>query len=315
MLGPLMPGRASFIAVSLALVSLGGCGDPVVTPVDAAQPDSYLPMGHLLGSCFASSQCPGVGAVCRTADMGYPNGQCTNPCTDRTDCDDGLQYNECLMPTGTTTASCEAYCRNGSDCRDGYTCQVLSTDASGATRGVCIPACATDAECGGTSQCNVYTGRCVPHGMVPTTGGDTGEACTGNAACRSANCRLPVENGNYTGYVGGYCESICRIPSGYNTSNFFSADTLPQGTCSGNAVCVPGGNEQGAGDLGVCLHSCSGASDCRAGYSCTQTVSSHTFTNGFCVPTNCLLAGHACPSGTTCHMGADSAGNPVGICG
>lgn len=313
-----MPGRVASSALffSVALASLAGC-DTSVAPVDAAPPgDAFqAPMSRFLGACISDAQCPGNTSFCRTAEQGFPRGQCTNPCTDRTDCDDGSAYNECLAMTGSTTMACEAYCRNGSDCRDGYTCQNLSTDASGATRGICIPACANDAECGGASQCNAYTGRCVPHGTVPTTGGDTGDGCAADSACRSSNCRLSQESGSYTGYVGGYCESICRIPSGYNTNDFFSGGALPQGTCaSASAVCLPGGNQQGANDLGVCLHGCSGNSDCRAGYSCTQTVSGHTFTNGFCVPIDCLTGG-ACPSGSTCHMGTNSAGTAVGICG
>jgi hypothetical protein len=302
----------------VAFAALLGACDPATTVAnDAAVPgDAYsLPMSRLLGGCFEDWQCPGPNAFCRTPDQGFPGGQCTLPCTDRTDCDDGSVYNECLLLTGATAMACEAYCRNGSDCRTGYTCQVLSTDASGATRGVCLPVCASDDECGGTAQCNPYTGRCVPHGTVGTSGALTGEACSADSGCRSGNCRLPMENGGYTGFLGGYCESLCRIPSGYNTNNFFNGDTLPQGTCSGDAVCVPGGNQQGVGDLGVCLDACSGATDCRPGYTCVQTVQSHTFTNGYCYRLDCSVSGMACPSGTTCHGAQDSQGNTYGICG
>jgi hypothetical protein len=310
-----MSGRACTAFTLLLLSALAGCDSPVVAPVDAAVSDAYqLPMSRLLGPCVEDWQCPGAGAFCRSAEEGFPGGQCTSACTDRTECDDGAVYNECLLLTGATAMACEAYCRNGSDCRTGYTCQVLGTDAAGATRGVCLPVCATDAECGGTSQCDPYTGRCVAMGGVHTTGAVTGEACTSDAACRSGNCRLPVENASYTGYLGGYCQSLCRIPQGYNTNNFFDGPALPQGTCTGDAVCLPGGNQQGAGDLGVCLASCTSSADCRPGYTCNQTIQSHTFTNGYCAPVNCMAAGMTCPTGT-CHAAQDSQGNVYGICG
>jgi len=135
-----------------------------------------------------------------------------------------------------------------------------------------------------------------------------------NASCRSGNCRASQENGNYTGFIGGYCESLCRIPAGYNTNNYFDGSALPQGACAGDAVCVPGGNELGAGDLGVCLASCTNSAGCRPGYTCRQTIQSHTFTNGYCIPVNCMAAGMTCPSGT-CHAAQDSQGNVYGICG
>lgn len=274
-------------------------------------------MSRILGACVSDAQCPGNGAICRTAEQGYPMGLCTLACTDRTVCDDGAVYNRCVMLRADSMMTCVGYCRNATDCRSGYTCQVTSAAGAPVTEGVCIPVCGTDAECGGTAQCDPYTGRCVAHGMVGTAGAVTGEACTAASACRSGNCRLPMENGGYSGYVGGYCESLCRIPGGYNTSNFFAGDTLPQGTCAGNAVCLPGGNEQGMNDLGVCLAACTGPSDCRPGYACNQTiplqVGSHTFTNGYCLPIDCLRA--ACPTGSACHMGQDARGNPIGRCG
>ena len=308
--------RACHSWILLPLLAVLTACDPGTVTVDASYPDAYSPpFSHLTGACVADWQCPGVGAVCRTAEHGYPGGECTNPCTDRTDCFDGRVHNECLMMTGASGMMCERYCRNGQDCRDGYTCEILSTDRSGATRGICIPACETDADCGGTAQCDHYTGRCVPQGMVATTGALTGEACTSAGACRSGSCHLPVENGNPTGFLGGTCESLCRLPVGFNTNNYFSGNALPQASCAGDAVCVPGGNDLGAGGLGVCRHVCTGNADCRAGYNCIQTRGGHTFTNGFCEPVNCVAAGMACPTGSMCYQVQDAQGNVSGVCG
>lgn len=315
MLRPFMPGRHAFRLVSahlLLLAGLAACGSTPVVPNDAALDSAILPMSRLLGACYADWQCPGPGAFCRAAESGYPGGICTLACTDRTDCDDGAVYNSCLTLTGETNASCQWFCRNGTDCsRPGYTCEVIQGSSPAA--GFCIPVCATDAECGGTAQCDTYTGRCVAAGMVGTSGGLTGEACGSNAACRSGVCRQASEGTNFTGFVNGYCQSLCRIPTGYNTSDFFTGDTLPTGTCPGDAICIPAGN-YGTGDLGVCLDACDGNADCRSGYECLKTFGTHTFNNGYCSPIDCNAGGATCPMGT-CHLFQDSAGNVYGRCG
>ncbi len=314
-----MPGRA--LATSLLLFSCtcalaSACDAGPISTVDAAMVDAPpLPLSRLLGRCESDAQCPGNGSFCRTAaEDGYPGGQCTAPCTDRTECDTGMFYGFCATLTGDTQSTCITYCRNGSDCRPGYSCQVVTTLSTGASAGYCFPVCGTDAECGGGAQCDPYTGRCVPQGMVPTTGGDTGDPCTTDAACRGNNC---VNDSGTNGYLDGYCISLCRIPSGYNSSDFYSGDTLPSGTCGGsNSVCIPYGSQYGENDLGICLEACSSAADCRPGFECTQTVSGRTFTNGWCDPIDCVASGAgSCPAGTTCHTGTDSQGNRIGRCG
>lgn len=296
-------------AFALVLAASASACDSTPAPTDAAMGDAaILPMSRLLGRCFEDWQCPGPGAYCRPATDGYPGGSCTLPCADRTDCDDGTVYNACITYTATGESNCEAFCRGATDCLPGYTCQLIGT-----ADGFCVPVCATDEECGGTAQCDPYTGRCVAAGTVNTTGGVTGDACGSNDSCRSGDCRQANENGNIAGFVNGYCESLCRIEAGFNTSNFFSGDTLPAGTCAGAAICLPV-QSNGAGDMGVCRAECHTSSDCRPGYTCQTAVSGHTFTNGFCTPFNCNLAGNTCPMGT-CQQLQDSSGNVYGRCG
>jgi hypothetical protein len=241
--------------------------------VDAA---TLLP-SRIFGACVEDSQCPGgEEAFCRGPEDGYPGGYCTIACDDRTACDDGSVYNHCLTLAGATSSTCERRCRNGSDCRDTYSCAILRTTPEGMAEGVCIPVCASDADCG-SAHCNTYSGRCGTG--VPTSGGETGDPCTSAAQCRSGSCRAES-----TGFVGGYCDGPCRLPAGFNTSDFFGGDELPAGNCPGAAVCIPG-NQYGEGDLGTCLASCTSSADCRPGYGCQQNpTGSHAFTNGFCVP-------------------------------
>lgn len=314
-----MSGRLAvtcFLLLSSAALSVG-CDTPP-SPADGGPDAPGLRMSRLLGRCVVDEQCPGNGAFCRTAaEDGFPGGQCSIACTDRTECDDGTAYNFCAMLNGETQNACLPICRNGSDCAHGYSCQNVGSDSAGNSIGYCFPVCATDDECGDGTQCNPYTGRCVPHGMVPTVGGDTGDACTGNDSCLSQDC---IEQTASNGYVGGYCISLCRISAGFNSSDFFSGDTLPAGTCGGtSSVCIPYGSQNGEGDLGICLAACTSDGDCRPGFACTQSVGlssggTHTFTNGWCDPIDCLTQG-ACPTGTTCHRGTDSNGNPLGRCG
>ncbi|MFO0684228.1 MAG: hypothetical protein U0234_19400 [Sandaracinus sp.] len=310
------PRSPALLALGLA-TSLGAtvaaCDTPAPAAVDASFPDApSLPASRFLGRCFEDYQCPGNGAFCRTADDGYPGGLCTLPCTDRTECDDGAVYNLCVTVSGETGSSCAPICRNASDCPSAFTCNPNITLSNGQTVGACVPQCGTDAECGGTSQCDAYTGRCVPQGMVPTAGADNGEACSSDSACRGQNC---IEQTASNGYIGGYCISFCRLPTGYNNTSFFTGTELPSGTCGGDhSICIPNGAASAVDDLGICLRECRADTDCRAGFECVRTVGTSTFSNGWCAPVDCL-AGGTCPSGTTCHQGTDSNGNPLGRCG
>lgn len=307
-----MNARLSSLALLLVLASASGCG-PAPTEVDAATGDAgpgtdaaTLPPSRIFGACVDDSQCPGEGGFCRTAEDGYPGGYCTLACEDRTPCDDGAVYNHCLTLAGATESTCESRCRNGEDCRSTYSCSLFGTTMEG----VCIPVCSSDEDCGGGAHCNQYSGRCAA--SVPTTGGETGDACTGDAQCRSGNCRPEVNGATPTGYIHGYCDGPCRLPAGYNTSDFFGGDTLPAGTCAGDAICIPG-NQYGEGDLGTCLDACLGDEDCREGYGCLTLIAGHQFTNGICIPRDCT--GGACPAGYSCVQVPDGSGGSNGFCG
>jgi hypothetical protein len=243
----------------------------------------------LFGPCVEDSQCPGEGAFCRPASEGWPGGNCAIPCEDRTVCDDGAVYHDCVTEVGETQGYCQRRCLNGLDCgRPGYTCQVAGT---------CIAVCSSDEECGDETVCNRYSGRCSE---AAVTGAVTGEPCGGPDDCASDQCREedPVDGS----WIGGACTAPCVLPAGYTTSSFFRGDRLPQGTCAGDAVCIPAGGTQAVGDLGTCLKQCEGDSDCRAGYVCLQEFALNsttaTYDNGICVPGECARAG--CPSEYEC---------------
>ena len=315
--------RAAFLALSCVLAA-AACGDDDRTASPDAGPsgidagpeidagfDAGLEESYLFGPCVVDEQCPGDGAFCRTPDEGYPNGQCTVPCPggDRGPCDDGFRYNHCLEQEDGSGFFCEYRCLNGADCgRDSYTC-VGSFDSMGA--GTCVGVCSADEDCGGTAECNVWSGNCVAAGEVPADGSETGGECTEDADCKSNDCLQPYAPG-FSGWVDGYCLGYCILPVGYNTNTFYDGETLPQATCAGDSICWPGAGSYGRGDLGVCLDGCTTDADCREddAFYCLKSIElaggTSTYTNGVCLPLDC--ADRACPTGFTCQSLSTSSG-------
>lgn len=285
----------------LAPLVLLACDDP--QPVE----DAHVPMvdagpqleaSELFGPCVEDWQCPGAGAVCRPPSEGYPQGFCTVPCEDRTPCDAFNVYHHCVVPEGETQGFCEQRCLNGIDCgRDAYTCGAELPPSGG----VCLAVCSDDEQCGDGTVCDRYTGRCVDG--APAEGADTGEPCDFPDDCRSGLCATEMDaNRIPTGWVQGYCSGNCILPSGFNNNDFFAGDTLPSGTCPGDAVCLPS-QGQSRGDLGTCYDECETDADCRTGYGCLNAIQLNSgqvarFTNGACVPADC--GSSPCPSGYQC---------------
>ncbi len=303
--------RLRSLCLAAALVAWGCDGSSPGTDATVQQPDagSMLAMSELFGACEQDWQCPGEGATCRRATDGWPGGYCTVPCEDRTPCDYRGVYHHCATRAGETQAYCERRCLNGIDCgREAYTC-AGELPPSG---GVCIGVCSTDAHCGDGTRCNVYSGQCV---STAPTGAVTGETCAAPEDCQSGQCIPEVNDaGVPTGWVGGYCTGNCILPPGFNSSEFFSGDALPQGTCAGDAVCLPAeGNARG--DLGTCYDQCMGPGDCRPGYTCLQRIplqmGASVYSNGLCVPDDCART--PCPSGYQCVTVQESSG-PRNVC-
>ena len=275
-----------------------------------------LPMSTIFGECVADTQCPGEGAFCRTSDEGWPQGSCSAPCADRGPCDDGIVFNHCIDVDGEGGDICEQRCLNAVDCgRPGYVC--LAKGQIAAESGFCVGYCTSDDDCGGTSQCNVYSAACVPAGTVPTEGGHTGDPCANDDACLSGFCIEQADStGTPSGWVGGTCVGNCILPPGYNNNTFFAQDALPTEQCPEGNVCFPNG-DLSQREAGLCIQGCGGAGDCRPGYFCRQTfelpMGPKTFTNGVCFPIDCST--EMCPAGTTCREVRFSDGSTANRCG
>lgn len=291
----------------LALLLLAACGGDGPDPgTDAAVQG---PSG-IFGSCTSDSDCPGEGAICRTAaEDGFPGGYCTIECSDRTPCAEergggGILYHNCVSRAGDPADrfTCDRVCRNGVDCgRSGYTC-LAGAVANG--DGICIPVCESDDQCGAGAFCNVYSGSCEAE-PPELNGALTGAPCLADADCESGACIEQGTNTAPTGWIGGYCTGNCILPTGYNTNDVFRGDALPAGTCAGgegNAVCFPADfGESNRGDLGFCYAGCGSTSDCRQGYVCNNQfqMGGTVFTVGICVPGDCG-GGVTCPAGSSC---------------
>jgi hypothetical protein len=333
----------TWIGLFLLLLGASACGDDGRT-VDAGTDTSIALDGSidsapvdtgpdtapstLFGPCFIDAQCPGPDAYCRTAaEDGVPGGQCVRRCAitaggapDRTNCyepDDDL-YHVCWQFEGEEPI-CEERCLNGADCvREGFTCVGQGQFSSG-DRGICVPVCTNDEECGAGAQCNRYSGRCVAEGTLPTES-ENGDPCDNDSQCNSGTCLEERSGTTPTGWTDGYCLGVCILPIGYNSSSFYTdageGPGLPQGTCPDGDVCHPNGSLN-RGDQGACVEACTSDADCREaqGYFCRtsfQTASgTYTFPTGACFPIDC--SSRACPTGYTCTT-IPTASGPISVC-
>ncbi len=102
----------------------GGCGIACPSGSSCSFGSCDVPVG---GPCTSDAQCvPTSGGVCLTAADGWPGGYCTRGCTSY--CGAGLL----CVDAGST--ACFTQCRTTSECRTGYTCEILTSG-----EGICIP--------------------------------------------------------------------------------------------------------------------------------------------------------------------------------
>lgn len=353
------------IALVISALTAAGCSsDPAPTqtpPRDAGQPSTDAPIvldaadvpvdvppeamvrpmrdpQAIYGLCDSDAECRDGYTCQRSADTGYPGGQCNRECTRNDECArvsttggttiDGY----CLPPNTTGQRYCARVCANGIDCgREGWSCTTLNSGTFNQVN-VCIPIC-TDSSCIDGTVCDHSSGRCRAASAPASMGRAVGQSCvptgqpgaTDQNRCMSGLCAPEVTydsrmNPVYTGTVGGFCYSRCILPSGYNSSTFWPDPDLPQANCASGAVCIPN-SSLAEGDIGLCFQGCQSDSDCREseGYVChlrvrlgTRTIRLHT---GWCEPGDCVnTAGFMCPSGTVCRQGRNSSGAATGDC-
>lgn len=264
-------------------------GDTVTTGPDIvdAMADVRADAGPPFEPCTMNAECPAPGALCITEAMGYPGGLCTRRCTSDSQCGAG----------GTCAAygaerRCLPTCASGTDCRDGYNCFSLTSQAG---VHVCLPLCNADTQCGAVG-CDEYTGFC---GTPDTTLSANGGQCLADTDCSSGRCLEEIDPaaGTPTGNLDGLCYSSCTIPDDAQY-----ATNVPNGGCPNSGVCVRGTSAL-AGDIGICRPECTTEADCRGGYICVhprRIGGTGTTTNGYCAAMNCHYMTQTCPPNATC---------------
>ncbi|MBS2029641.1 MAG: matrixin family metalloprotease [Deltaproteobacteria bacterium] len=235
--------------------------------------------------CGADTDCHGANAMCIT---GWSGGYCSQYCDSST------------CPTGDVCAQLDAqhfYCTSActtyaGGCRAGYACFGYDTGGDG----FCIPACAQDADCGGTDLC-LADGICYPPGNA---GSYVGHACLSSTDCPTGDFCIPASDssGHSTGWPGGYCAAPCGAGQDANRP------------CGAGATCVIAGAEGQA----YCLQNCDAQGGCRQGYTCVvKPDASHT-EQQVCAP-GCA-SDSDCAVGERCTGGAcvDPNGGSTGSC-
>jgi phospholipase C len=270
--------------------------------------------GGLFGACASTLDCSAVttGTCADAAVSGYPMGMCTRACTSNADCGTS---GECVTFTGGVHA-CMPLCTHGSGCREGYNCF-----PSGMPDGsqICEPLCEHDAECGGGTYCDVWRGFCTTAPVDPTSGAPNGAACGIDpqgatnclGSCTSAWSADPPGSRSATGYANGQCLSTCDLPAAWTTP---SGGPLPASDCPSGSDCIPYYTTAVAGDLGLCLPSCTTDTNCADGYRCRFDASGATWTTGYCDPIDCNDGTHACPGNYWCETGYDTTNPSRGRC-
>jgi hypothetical protein len=245
-----------------------------------------------LDDCEADGAClEGQGAL---GGLDFPGGYCTKVgCdVDGRECQGGAVCEPLrpLLGTATSAPLCFARCEVGAEppelrtgarshgvgCREGYRCHY--NGGSGAMSGVCV---------GG-----VYN---------DVTRNNIGEACTADSECYSPFGLAVCLTYSAT-------DAMIRTPRGTCSLLDCAAPGLPDDVCGSGNECIPF-----SGDLTFCIHNCSTAMDCAAGYACTDEDADAS-TAKICFPA--CLRNADCKQGEVCQaaQGA-SAGRCVAMGG
>jgi hypothetical protein len=250
--------------------------------------------------------------MCQTI---FPGGLCTRRCSNDRACGGGV----CETQLQICLPSCTPH--GGLEC-DQYGAACYPEDETG-TAFVCFPSCfpmgATPPasftnNCVAGTTCDPNLLFCSPN--APATGGAVGDACTGDMDCASGRCIAEVDamTGEATGYIGGQCFTVGRLPAG---SEYQMGMPLPRGNCPMGSVAIPFAADDAEGDPAICLKGCTADADCgREGYFCDHfgDPGAPAFSTGICDPINCNEAGRTCPSGYHCVTNPSDAAMPAGHC-
>jgi len=240
--------------------------------------------GFCVDNFCCSAACSGSCEACSAAKTGGVNGTCSfiasnndpdNECAGG-ECNGGgaceaANGSSCSMPTQCVSNSCvDNFC---CDTTCSGTCEACSMAKTGSANGTCSPISANtdpDNECS-ANECN-GSGACeFPNGTI----------CTVNAQCNSGFC---VDGVCCSSSCTGSCQACSAAKTGGvdGTCSFVSANTDPEGECTGTADC----NGAGACELVNGIGPCTQNSQCVSGSCAVQ--------DGVCCDNGCSGTCKAC---------------------
>lgn len=126
--------------------------------------------------------------------------------------------------------------------------------------GECLPRCGGDFDCDDGQECDIKSGACVDN--ANNAGARFGESCESDSDCAGI-CVAITDDGV------SECEEHCRVgaSSGCGTENLETSDIA----CAYFAYALDKfGEEQGAGDVGICAQLCNCSSECPGEQKCSS---------------------------------------------
>jgi hypothetical protein len=229
---------------------------------DDAGTTSPLPAERAVGaSCDGDEDCDTSDCI-----TDFEDGYCSLDCADDDDvCPDG---SVCIGLNRT-----QSFCLDACDpiaetreCRPGYGCALVGDGA-----GVCLPGCSDASDCpsGACDTSDGQGGACYSPDAV------VGAACTDDVAC-------PLGGFCFSEAFAGWPGGACVLPN---------CDAVAGVGCTEDSACLANG------DSGICIRTCTAASDCREGYACVPVAdgsSEKVCQAGCTADTQCTIAGHVC---------------------
>lgn len=223
------------------------CDDPTSCQGSGPCTPGAKPAGQ---ACAAPTECAATGGdpICLAELLGFPGGYCSEFCdVAKQDCGaDAVCADLDLSVHGVCLDACAA----DADCRPGYACV-----DEGLPKKVCIKGpetlCEDNLDNDGDDLVDCEDPKACQSTPACTPGNKgVGQPCTKANEC-SANANDPVcLDPTFWGFPSGYCSQYCDL----------SIDD-----CGFGGLCVEAGLLSGNG---VCLDTCTTNAECQAGYSC-----------------------------------------------
>ncbi|WP_437670763.1 hypothetical protein [Sorangium sp. So ce131] len=283
---------AQLLAVHLGIV-LAAC-PACSTSADGSSASPARGTGAIAAACEADVDCE-PGLFCMAPQVNDPlfgggpaNGYCSKRCATHDECsDDGSAL--CTVDANDRNGACMLSCTIGPALRflnetlDPAKChgrEDVRCARGNLNANVCLPTCGDDSQCPPGRACDQTLAVCVDR---TRPGRPMGAPC--DPAADAPECEgvcAPLEEGT------AICSSRCVLGG--------SNDPTPTSDCGGpeRGFCIYKGQEDGAGDEGVCAPACASQDDCEAPVLWCVAVGGLTgkrVENGYC------LAADACPGG------------------